>query len=191
MHPIRLAALHQLGIPLRIRRDDNDWRRCKSALNGVSSDCPRTFSLKSVIDIAEHLHDIWPATLVLGVEEDVPVARNIAVDDIEEDRTKGIFQVGANPDQEPVIELHAGRQHRTDAGPGADADPTAEKVREKRETRELGPASVTYSLNVIRWHSPSAPACTGSLVDPRRACASSRPARPRSCSGRRFRCPRI
>ena len=88
----------------------------------VSSDCPtrwksrkRTLSLERHIHILEHRHRIRAAPFLLGVEEDVALLGDRAVDHVEEDRAEALLHVGADPDEEPVVELDAGGEDCADA----------------------------------------------------------------------------
>ena len=98
---------------------------------------PHTLSPKRHIDILQHLHRIGPATLFLRVKDHKALLRDLAVDDVEEDRAEGVLHVGADPDEEPVVELSAGGEDSADAGAGADGDTAAVEVAEVGETGKL------------------------------------------------------
>ena len=91
MHTTFLAALHELSITLRVRSDDHDLR------------------IERLVDILEDLHRIRSPTFLLCVEQDVPLLWDPALDHIEEDGSERVLEVGADPDEEPVVELDAGR----------------------------------------------------------------------------------
>ena len=98
----------------------------------VSSNCPtswksrkRTLSFERHIHILEHRHRIRAAPFLLGVEQDVALFRDLALDHVEQDGPKGLFHVRTDPDEEPVVELEAGGEDSADAGTGADGDAAA------------------------------------------------------------------
>ena len=96
-----------------------------------------TLSLKRNIDVLEHLHRVRPAALLLRVEEDVALLGHAPLDHLEQHRAERRLHVRADPDEEPVVELHARRAHRADARARADRDAAAVQVAEVRQTREL------------------------------------------------------
>lgn len=97
----------------------------------------RTLGFEGDIDLLEHLHGVWPASLLLSVEEDVALLRHSAMDHVKEDGPKRLLHVGADPDQEPIVELHGGGEDRPDARASADGDASAEEVGKVRKTSEL------------------------------------------------------
>ena len=98
----------------------------------------RTLSLERDVDILEHLHRVRTAPLLLGVEQNVALLRDRALDHVEQDGAERLLHVGADPDEEPVVELHAGGKDGADAGTGADGDAAAVEMAEVGETCELG-----------------------------------------------------
>ncbi len=83
---------------------------------------PRTFCLKGDVDILQHLHSVRATALLFGIEKNVALLWNGAVNHVEENRAKGLLHVGTNPDQEPVIQLYTSGQHSSDAGSSAYSD---------------------------------------------------------------------
>lgn len=67
----------------------------------------RTFCLESDIYILEHFHSVWSAAFLFRIEEDITLLRNSTLDHIKEYRPKGLLHIRTNPNEEPVIELHA------------------------------------------------------------------------------------
>ena len=96
-----------------------------------------TLSLERDIDLLEHLHRVRAAALLFGVVQDVALLRDGALDHVEEHGSERALHVRTDPDQEPVVELHAGREHSTDTRTCADGDTAVVKVGEVRETSEL------------------------------------------------------
>lgn len=96
-----------------------------------------TFSLECDVDILQHLHRVRAATLLLGIEKNVALLGDRAVDHVEEDGAEALLHVRANPDQEPVVELHGGGQDGADTGTRADGNTATEEVGQVRKTSEL------------------------------------------------------
>ena len=95
-----------------------------------------TFSLELDIHLLEHLHRVRAAALLLGVEQDVALLRNLALDHVEQDGAEGLLHVRADPDEEPVVELQAGGEHSADTGASADGDTATVEMAEVGETCE-------------------------------------------------------
>lgn len=89
-----------------------------------------TLSLEGDVDILEHLHCVWAAALLLGIKEYVALLGDLAVDHIEENGAKGLLHIRADPDQEPVFELHRSGAHGTDTRTSADNDAAAVEMAE-------------------------------------------------------------
>ena len=96
-----------------------------------------TLSFEGDVNVLQHLHGVWPAALLLGVEEDVALLGDGAMDHVEEDGTERLLHVRADPDQEPVVELCAGGKYSTDTGTRADGDAAAVQVAKVGQTGEL------------------------------------------------------
>ena len=97
-----------------------------------------TLGLEGDVDVLEHLHRVRTAALLLGVEEDVPLLGDRAVDHVEEHGAEGLLHVGADPDEEPVVELYTGGEDSADTGAGADGDAAAVQVRQVGQASKLG-----------------------------------------------------
>ena len=96
-----------------------------------------TLSSEGDIDLLEHFHGVGSTSLLLGVEEDVALLGDRLRDHLKENRTEGLLHVRTDPDEEPVVELDAGREHCANTRTGADGDTTAVKVGEVGQTGEL------------------------------------------------------
>jgi len=75
MHPILFTALHELRISSRIRCDDHD------------------LCIEPLINILEHLDCIGSPTFLLGIEQDIPLPWNLALDHVKEDGTERVPEV--------------------------------------------------------------------------------------------------
>ena len=138
MHAVLLAALHELCVTDRVGGDDDDCLMYHKLLPAwMSQSKTLTLSLERDVDILEHLHRVRTAPLLLGVEQDVALLRDRALDHVEEHGPERALHVRADPDQEPVVELHRRREHRADAGARADRDAAPEEVREVGQPGEL------------------------------------------------------
>ena len=96
-----------------------------------------TFSLERYINIFQHPHRIRSPALLLGVKQDIPLLRDASPDHVKEHRAEGLLHIRADPDEEPVVELHGGGEDGTDTGARADGNAATEEVSEVRETGEL------------------------------------------------------
>ena len=121
------------------------WARVSTTATGAhtrkaaceSRDGGRTLSVPVLVNLLENLHRVWTASFLLGIEQNVALLRDLALDHVEQNGSKGFLHVGADPDEEPVVELDAGGKHGADARARADGNTTAVQVREVRETSEL------------------------------------------------------
>ena len=96
-----------------------------------------TLSLERDIHILQHLHRIRAASLLLSVEEDVALLRDRALDHVEQDGAERLLHVGADPDEEPVVELETGGEDGADTRAGADGDAAAVEMAEVGKASEL------------------------------------------------------
>ena len=87
-----------------------------------------TFGLKRDIHFLEHLHRIRTSAFLLRVEQDASFLGHAPSDDVEQDRPERLLHVRADPDEEPVVKLSAGGEHRADTRAGADCDAAAVEV---------------------------------------------------------------
>lgn len=137
MHSVLLAAFHEFGIAHRVGRDNDNYIAHKHVVATAIWLKRHTLSLEGNVDIFEHLHGVGAAAFLLGVEEDVALFWDPAMDHVEEDRPEGLLHIRPDPDEEPVVELQAGREHSTDSRAGADRNAAPVKMAEVRETSEL------------------------------------------------------
>lgn len=107
----RPAALHHLIIALHIGGDKDD------------------FSPKAVPHLLEEFDRVWPSTTFLRVPEDHALGLDVFVNQARNRRAESLLLIRADPDQEPVRALNAGRQGSPDACSRADADSTLEHGR--------------------------------------------------------------
>lgn len=59
------------------------------------------------------------------------------MDHVEEDGAESLLHVRADPDKEPVIELHGGGEDGADTGARADGDAATEEMREVGQAGKL------------------------------------------------------
>lgn len=96
-----------------------------------------TLSLESDVDILEHLHGVRTTALLLGVEQNVTLLGHSAGDHVEENGSEGLLHVRADPDEEPVVQLHGSGENSSNTRSSADSNTTAVEMREVEETGEL------------------------------------------------------
>ena len=107
MHAVLLAALHELSVTLRVGSDQDNWIRRDQHLHDYSERWKElTLSLEGDVNVLEHLHGIRTTALLFGIEEDVALLGHSAGDHVKEDGSESLLHVGADPNQEPVVELH-------------------------------------------------------------------------------------
>lgn len=106
-----VTALHHLIVALLVGRDEDD------------------LGPEAVPRLLEQLDAVGPAAALLGVPQDPALRLDVLVDQARDGGAKGGLLVGADPDEEPVGALDAGRQRGADPGPGAYADSSLEHGR--------------------------------------------------------------
>jgi hypothetical protein len=123
VHVVLAARLHELCVALRVGCDNHDCCASISLIPGEkTASYTLTLCLKGLVYILEHLDRVRTTTFLLGVEHNVAFLGDPALDDVKQDRAKRLLHVGADPDEEPVVELGAGGEHGADARAGADTD---------------------------------------------------------------------
>ena len=105
------AALHHFVVALPVTRDEDDL--CAKAR-------PR---------ILEELHCIRAAAALLRVPQDHALRLDMIMDEGGDGGAECALLVGADPDEEPILALDAGRERRADARARADADAAFEHGR--------------------------------------------------------------
>lgn len=80
------------------------------------------------------------------------------MDHVEEDGSESLLHVRADPDKEPVVELHGGGEDGTDTRARADGDAATEEMREVGQTGKLcredecSPFRVKWQMCVPSFH---------------------------------------
>ena len=146
MHSILPTALHELSVSLRIRGDDHD------------------LCIEPLIDIFEHLDCIRSPTFLLGIEQDIPLLWNLALNHVEEDGTERVPEVGSDPDEVPVVELDARRQDGANSRPSADTDSTAVQMSQVWQTCKFHFTCPKHSWQVLDDRTRPISLCTTNHV---------------------------
>lgn len=135
-----------------------------------------TLGLERDIDLLQHLHRVGAAAFLLGIIQDIALLRDGLLDHIEEHGSERALHVRTDPDQEPVVELHARREHGTDTRTRADGDTAAVEVSEVRKSSELCGACefLTRDCKSSGNCAPSSHECRDTSVGPQQDHASSR-----------------